>query len=213
MVVPASFSTPSTPPTVRTDEPDVGSDEASSWHAGYVQGHADASADIYRNASAHVAELQSQLKAQQIEQLEAAVGMMRCKYEERHEHERAAQAEQASTQTERRLLALRQYIEMRRVALGKPATKPWRMTIRRAAFVEDVLHYFGGLTPTKRAKLFAPTWVSFTSHFGDQEDGDDRGGLTAELFSLSSGVRRLTRSRACLMSWERAAALGCYFRP
>lgn len=40
----------------------------------------------------------------------------------------------------------------------------------------------------KHALLFAPTVVSFRAAHGEIEDGDDRGGLSAEMFSLFGQV-------------------------
>ena len=43
----------------------------------------------------------------------------------------------------RQLLALRQYIEVRRAAAGKWASKPWKLTLRRTHLTTDVLTAFG----------------------------------------------------------------------
>ena len=49
---------------------------------------------------------------------------------------------QLPTALNRQQLALRQYIEMRREAAGKMASKPWKMTLRRAHLCQDVLAVF-----------------------------------------------------------------------
>ena len=89
---------------------------------------------------------------------------------------------------EHRLLALRQYIEMRRAASAassKAACRAWRISIRRGALVEDVLAAFAQISPSrsKHPALFSPTVVKFVSAHGEIEDGDDQGGLTAEMYA------------------------------
>ena len=54
--------------------------------------------------------------------------------------------------------------------------------MRRSHLVHDVLAEFG---KKKGANfVFVPTQVSFVDEFGGKEEGDDEGGLTAELFNL-----------------------------
>lgn len=147
---------------------------------GYVRGHGDAARDIYTNAEAAAHSLRAQLEDERIQELEAALSAVRSKRErQRTEAARAAKAlEQA-----RRVLAMRQYIEMRRVAVCGRTPKPWRLRVRRGVWLlDDVLEAFAACGSAKR--LFSPTAVTFTSEFGETEDGDDRGGLTAEMFTL-----------------------------
>jgi hypothetical protein len=85
----------------------------------------------------------------------------------------------------RRQLALRQYVEMRRTALGCKATsKPWRLAVRRGAVLDDGLHAFGGVSSRKRSLLFGTTAITFRDEWGDEEEGQDHGGLTAEMLAL-----------------------------
>ena len=75
--------------------------------------------------------------------------------------------------------------EVRRLAAGSRASKPWKLCVSRDALLDDVLEAFAPLaTAKKRHLLFAPPLVTFRSSFGEIEDGDDRGGLTAEMYSL-----------------------------
>ena len=154
------------------------------FELGYVHGHADAAADIYRNASTAALSIQEQLDEQQGRQAEAVAVAMRQRCEA---DKQAAIRSAIVANITRRMLALRQYIEMRRCALGSRASKPWRLTVRRSSLLDDMLNTaFSQLvsSPRRQALLFAPTVVSFVSALGDVEDGDDRGGLTAEMFTL-----------------------------
>jgi len=92
----------------------------------------------------------------------------------------------------RRLLAFRQYLEMRRLCVGvKSSTKPWQLRVRRGPFlVADVLEHFGyGQRREKPERvlkqLYSLTSVTFINpSTGREEEGDDLGGLTRELYSL-----------------------------
>jgi len=92
----------------------------------------------------------------------------------------------------RRLLAFRQYLEMRRLCVGvKSSTKPWQLRVRRGPFlVADVLEHFGyGQRREKPERvlkqLYSLTSVTFIDpRTGREEEGDDLGGLTRELYSL-----------------------------
>ena len=172
------------PQTVSSGQTASSSGSGDPYHAaywqGYVRGHEDAARDIYTNAEAAAHSLRAQLEDERVQELEAALAAVRGKRQrQRDEAARAAKAlEQA-----RRVLALRQYIEMRRVAVCGRAAKPWRLRVRRgAALLDDVLEAFAACGSAK--KLFSPTAVTFTSELGQTEDGDDRGGLTAEMFTL-----------------------------
>jgi hypothetical protein len=70
--------------------------------------------------------------------------------------------------------------------------------------LDDVLAAFAPLASVKkRHLLFAPTVVSFTSAVGGVEEGDDRGGLTAELcrvprvLTTSLTVLRFDHTHTC----------------
>ena len=65
--------------------------------------------------------------------------------------------------------------------------KPWRLSVRREQLCGDVIGYFGchegercGFT---KQKLFQRTSVTFIDAHGAEEDGDDLGGLTVEMYS------------------------------
>ena len=62
-------------------------------------------------------------------------------------------------------------------------TKPWNLTVRREALVEDVLEHFSD--GFNKQKLFRSTCVTFVDVHGagETEDGDDSGGLTVEMYS------------------------------
>ena len=77
-------------------------------------------------------------------------------------------------------MALRQYLELARGAAGKP--RSWRLSVRRGSLVTDVLAEFGKRKGS--SWVFMPTAVSFVDGFGAVEEGDDAGGLTAEMFNL-----------------------------
>ena len=92
----------------------------------------------------------------------------------------------------RRLLAFRQYLEMRRLCVGvKSNTKPWQLRVRRPPFlVADVLEHFGSGQRREKPErvlkqLYSLTSVTFIDpRTGLEEEGDDLGGLTRELYSL-----------------------------
>ena len=92
----------------------------------------------------------------------------------------------------RRLLAFRQYLEMRRLCVGvKSSTKPWQLRVRRPPFlVADVLEHFGSGQRREKPErvlkqLYSLTSVTFIDpRTGLEEEGDDLGGLTRELYSL-----------------------------
>ena len=149
---------------------------AAYWQ-GYEQGHADAARDIYTNAEAAAHSLRAQLEDERVRDVEAALAAVRGK----RERDGAASAARVLAQA-RRVLALRQYVEMRRVAVCGRAAKPWMLRVQRDRLLDDVLAAFAPVASAK--KLFSPTAVTFTSAFGEVEDGDDRGGLTAEMYSL-----------------------------
>ena len=65
--------------------------------------------------------------------------------------------------------------------------KPWRLSVRREQLCGDVIGHFGcregercGFT---KQKLFQRTSVTFIDAHGAEEDGDDLGGLTVEMYS------------------------------
>eukprot|EP00966_Prymnesium_polylepis_P326250 7382165-Prymnesium_polylepis.1 len=53
-------------------------------------------------------------------------------------------------QAERQLLALRQYIEVKRQSAGNIAPKPWKLSVRRTQLCDDLLAAFGGLSHARR---------------------------------------------------------------
>ena len=157
---------------------------------GYTEGHHDADRDIHANACAMVPALRSELANEHGRDVDMLVAALRDKFE----REKAAAVNAAVEAAlcdglEHRLLALRQYIEMRRAAVtsswSKAAAKPWRIVIRRSSLVADVLGAFGKLSSSKskHPSLFSSTAVQFVSAHGVLEDGDDQGGLTAEMYS------------------------------
>jgi hypothetical protein len=98
----------------------------------------------------------------------------------------------------RRLLAFRQYLEVKRLGFGKATRKPWRIKVHRLAASDgasaaagginhfDVLQAFRSLynePSRKRALLYCNTTVTFINAFGVPEEGNDLGGLTTEMYS------------------------------
>lgn len=169
----------------------------------YTIGHTDAARDIEANATAQVETLRKRLDDERQAELARlspeyqrqsatdARPMLRAGSSHASAQMDAGSSSESSTDAAReerlvrRQLALRQYVEMRRAMLGNKATaKPWRLTVRRHALLEDVLPAFGALSAKKRATLFCTTAVTFLNHWGDAEDGQDNGGLTAEMFAL-----------------------------
>lgn len=82
-----------------------------------------------------------------------------------------------------RFLALRQHCELLRHTAVKSAAKTWRLRLRREHLCADVLAAFGDITQKTRYKLLQPTCVIFVDMWGNEEEGQDEGGLTAELYS------------------------------
>ena len=96
--------------------------------------------------------------------------------------------ERADQQLNRRLLAFRQYIEVKREA-AKNVRKHWRIVVERPPrLCETVLEHFSTLLHKDRWRarglLFTDTNVTFLNAWGGEEDGRDEGGLSAEMFSL-----------------------------
>ena len=81
-----------------------------------------------------------------------------------------------------RYMAFRQYVEMilQFVPSKTARTKPWRLLVRRAELVRDVITHFGDFS---KMKVFQPTQVTFIDGNGNEEEGVDLGGLTEEMFS------------------------------
>ena len=81
-----------------------------------------------------------------------------------------------------RYMAFRQYVEMilQFVPSKTARTKPWRLLVRRAELVRDVITHFGDFS---KMKVFQPTQVTFIDDNGNEEEGVDLGGLTEEMFS------------------------------
>ena len=82
-----------------------------------------------------------------------------------------------------------QYVEfMLEVLPTKTAkTKPLRLSVRREELCSDVIGHFGFHEGQCRAfpkqKLFQRTSVVFVDANGDEEEGNDQGGLTVEMYS------------------------------
>ena len=82
-----------------------------------------------------------------------------------------------------------QYVEfMLEVLPTKTAkTKPLRLSVRREELCSDVIGHFGFHEGQCRAfpkqKLFSRTSVVFVDANGDEEEGNDQGGLTVEMYS------------------------------
>jgi hypothetical protein len=81
-----------------------------------------------------------------------------------------------------RFMAFRQHVELLLKFLpSKTArTKAWKMHIRRGSLCSDIIASFS--VNFTRTKLFQSTEVTFVDKFGQDEDGVDEGGLTAELY-------------------------------
>ena len=66
-------------------------------------------------------------------------------------------------------------------------TKPCRLSVRREELCSDVIGHFGFHEGQCRAfpkqKLFQRTSVVFIDANGDEEEGNDQGGLTVEMYS------------------------------
>jgi len=101
----------------------------------------------------------------------------------------AAAAAEADEEFTLRLLALRQYIEVKRQPelAGKAAGFTWKWRLHRTAaargqdLVEDVLGLMHG---AKKKDIWRPTYVTFVNTDGHEEDGEDHGGLTVEAHSV-----------------------------
>ena len=69
----------------------------------------------------------------------------------------------------------------------KTKAKPWRLSVRREELCSDVIGHFGFHEGQPRAfpkqKLFQRTSVVFIDANGDEEEGNDQGGLTVEMYS------------------------------
>ena len=82
-----------------------------------------------------------------------------------------------------------QYVEfMLEVLPTKTAkAKPLRLSVRREELCSDVIGHFGFHEGQCRAfpkqKLFQRTSVVFVDANGDEEEGNDQGGLTVEMYS------------------------------
>ena len=82
-----------------------------------------------------------------------------------------------------RFMAFRQYVEilLKFIPTKTAKTKPWRMVIQRSTLCASVLEYFQDST---KMRLFQSTEVSFVdASTGEEEEGHDHGGLTAEMYS------------------------------
>jgi hypothetical protein len=82
-----------------------------------------------------------------------------------------------------------QYVEFMLEVLPSKTTKakPWRLSVRREQLCRDVIGHFGchegercGFT---KQKLFQRTSVIFADANDEQEEGNDLGGLTVEMYS------------------------------
>ena len=85
-------------------------------------------------------------------------------------------------------MAFRQHIETLLEFLpSKTArSKPWRLSLRRSALCDDMILLFSlghGTAGFNKTKLFQRTEVTFFDAHGTQEEGDDQGGLTVEMYS------------------------------
>ena len=88
-------------------------------------------------------------------------------------------------------------------------TRRWKIQLRREAIVDDVLERFGRDVLRDRNRLFQATRVRFVDATGEDEEGEDEGGLTVEMFSSffremlspaarsSSGSPKMLTARAC----------------
>ena len=87
----------------------------------------------------------------------------------------------------RRFLAFRQYVEMLLQYLPSKTArnKPWRLTVRRNQLCQDVVGHFSPAIKAAdtKLKLFQRTEVTFIDAHGGEEEGEDLGGLTVELYS------------------------------
>ena len=88
-----------------------------------------------------------------------------------------------------RFMALRQFLELARQYAGTKGSKSskgvlptWRLKLSRAALVPGVIAEFGKRKGS--SWVFMPTQVTLLDRFGMTEEGDDQGGLTAEMFSI-----------------------------
>ena len=65
-------------------------------------------------------------------------------------------------------------------------TKPWKLSLQRTALCGDVILLFSpgrGAAGFNKTKLFQRTEVTFFDAHGTEEEGDDQGGLTVEMYS------------------------------
>ena len=115
-----------------------------------------------------------------------------------------------------------QYVEfMLEVLPTKTAkTKPLRLSVRREELCSDVIGHFGFHDGQCRGfpkqKLFQRTSVVFIDANGDEEEGNDLGGLTVEMYSsFFREVLRATSasSRASLTARAAGAASACCRSP
>ena len=121
--------------------------------------------------------------------------------------------------TMRRLLAFHQYLELcRRGAIsGKARHRVIRMSVARhfgGIELEDVLSHFRAILEDagrKRALLFCNTVVTFIDPWGEPEEGEDLGGLTAEMYSLF--WRECVRAEHSLFVHEAGGHGGCLPHP
>lgn len=86
-----------------------------------------------------------------------------------------------------RLLALRQYTDTKRDYAGKGAKNQWNWRVHRTNpgrgqdLCGDVLKLMKG---AKKQDVWRPTYVTFVAADGNEEDGEDSGGLTSEAHSV-----------------------------
>ena len=103
----------------------------------------------------------------------------------------AADTRSSEEKLTRSLMAFRQYVDFKREAVqaakksnaGKIANKPWPFLVHRepCTLVSDVLVAFGKLSHSMRSRLFSTSVVTFVDVWGEEEEGVDEGGLTAEM--------------------------------
>ena len=86
-----------------------------------------------------------------------------------------------------RLLALRQYTDTKRDYAGKGAKNQWNWRVHRTNpgrgqdLCGDVLKLMKG---AKKQDVWRPTYMTFVAADGNEEDGEDSGGLTSEAHSV-----------------------------
>jgi len=87
-----------------------------------------------------------------------------------------------------RFMAFRQHVEtlLEYLPSKTARSKPWKISLRRSVLCGDVLLLFSsgrGAASFNKTKLFQQTNVTFFDAHGNEEAGDDQGGLTVEMYS------------------------------